>query len=213
MAEFLTGWETLPGNALEYDVSQVPARRGRIDGLTGVRVLMLGSSVTWGYASGGQALGEYLAARFAMRVTKEAVNGTTLSGDAADIYVARLQRHEERYDLVVVQLSTNDATHGRPVSAVLAALETIRAYARRMWNAPVVVYTNTRYASALYGRMVDTVLQANFPTIDLWHTLEPEHLELYMADAIHPTRAGYMRWWAPEVERQLILKKERGELR
>ncbi|OTA26163.1 hypothetical protein B9G54_05635 [Alloscardovia macacae] len=212
MADFLTGWESLPGNAAEYDVSHVSARSA-VDGLTGARVLMLGSSVTWGYASGGQALGEYLAARFRMRVTKEAVNGTTLSGDGSDTYVSRLQRREETYDLVVVQLSTNDATQSRPVRAVLAALETIRAYVRRRWNAPVVVYTNTRYGSALYGRMVDAVLQANFPTIDLWHTLEPEHLELYMADAIHPTRAGYVRWWAPEVEKQLILKQERGELR
>ena len=44
--------------------------------------------------------------------------------------------------------------------------------------------------------------------LDLWHdtafnALSPEERALYMNDAIHPTRAGYLRWWLPQFERVL----------
>ena len=28
--------------------------------------------------------------------------------------------------------------------------------------------------------------------------------DLYMADRIHPTKAGYRDWWGPEIERQIL---------
>ena len=45
--------------------------------------------------------------------------------------------------------------------------------------------------------------------LDLWNdddfnSISEEDRRLYMADPIHPKKAGYMKWWCPELERQLI---------
>ena len=51
--------------------------------------------------------------------------------------------------------------------------------------------------------------------IDLWTEL-PEITEeqraLYMADTIHPTRAGYLEWWTPVMEKDIleIIKTEKS---
>lgn len=41
--------------------------------------------------------------------------------------------------------------------------------------------------------------------IDMWNdagfnALTSEQRELYLADAIHPTNAGYLQWWTPYME-------------
>jgi lysophospholipase L1-like esterase len=41
--------------------------------------------------------------------------------------------------------------------------------------------------------------------IDLWedetfNAITPEQRALYLADAIHPTQAGYRDWWTPYME-------------
>lgn len=37
-----------------------------------------------------------------------------------------------------------------------------------------------------------------------------EERELYMADRIHPTQAGYPEWWTPKFESYLIVISETG---
>ena len=85
--------------------------------LTGKRILFLGSSVTYGAASGGESFADQIAARNGCLITKEAVSGTTLADDSADSYIARLRRisREQTFDLAVCQLSTNDATQQKPL--------------------------------------------------------------------------------------------------
>ena len=44
--------------------------------------------------------------------------------------------------------------------------------------------------------------------IDLWddggfNVITPEERKLYMADAIHPTQTGYLKWWTPKIEEGL----------
>lgn len=78
-------------------------------------------------------------------------------------------------------------------------------------------FTASRYDSAAYEAMVDRLpeLQEKWGigVIDLWssdefNNLSDEDRKIYMADGIHPTKAGYRDWWGPEMERQLgkILK-------
>ena len=49
----------------------------------------------------------------------------------------------------------------------------------------------------------------NVGVIDLWNNdhmnaATAEEKELYMNDPIHPTRAGYLTWWYPEMKKQLL---------
>ena len=44
--------------------------------------------------------------------------------------------------------------------------------------------------------------------IDLWNDeafnqISDEERNLYMADKIHPTQAGYLKWWTPRMEEDL----------
>ena len=44
--------------------------------------------------------------------------------------------------------------------------------------------------------------------IDLWHDPEmnrvsPDDYRLYMNDGVHPTKAGYLLWWTPALQRGL----------
>ena len=44
--------------------------------------------------------------------------------------------------------------------------------------------------------------------IDMWNDNEfnaagNEYLNLYMADSIHPTKAGYLKWWLPYMKETL----------
>ena len=95
---------------------------------------------------------------------------------------------------------------------VIGALETIIAYAKESWNCPVIIYTGTRFDSEPYEAMVDALpaLQEKWGVgvLDLWNDEEmnavsDEDYHLYMHDDVHPTRAGYLRWWVPKFESYL----------
>ena len=96
----------------------------------------------------------------------------------------------------------------------MGAIEYIITYAQSTWNCPVVFYTGSYYDSPEYAAMVDAVnglseKYDNFYVIDLFtpqefNNITDEQRKLYMKDNIHPTRAGYMLWWGPEMERQLL---------
>ena len=81
-------------------------------------------------------------------------------------------------------------------------------YIANRWSCPVVFYTNPRYESAAYGEMVTLLKEIaskwDISIIDLWddegfNVITPEERKLYMADAIHPTQAGYLKWWTPKI--------------
>lgn len=218
----------LPGNAEKYGMQSLAPRED--SPLAGKKALFLGSSVTYGAASLREGIPEYFSVRLDCEVTKEAVSGTTLVDDADSSYVHRLLTKVDPstdYSLVVVQLSTNDATKNKPLGdisgsrdlaefdthTVTGAMEYIIAYAQETWHCPVVFYTGSRYDSAEYAAMVQRLKELQdkwgIGVLDLWssdafNTISDADRALYMNDNIHPTKAGYREWWCPEMEAQLM---------
>ncbi len=196
--------------------------------LEGKTIIFLGSSVTAGSAAEDESFVEALAEWAGIIPVKEAVSGTTLVDQGEISYVRRLMTLDAtlRADAFVCQLSTNDASQDLPLGTmsdsvepsafdthtVAGAIESIIAYAKTTWQAPVIFFTNTRYDSPRYGQMVDLLLQIqkkwDIGVIDLWHDPEMNAVSeadraRYMADDVHPSRAGYREWWTPVIERRL----------
>ncbi|MBR5569951.1 MAG: DUF4886 domain-containing protein [Oscillospiraceae bacterium] len=205
----------------------VPKTEKVSDAISGKKIAWLGSSVTYGSASGGYSMANAIAEKREGTVCyKYAVSGTTLVNESTNSYVARMEQIDPNLelDMLVVQLSTNDATQGKTLGAisesmdmssfdtttVAGAIEYIIAYAKNTWDCPVVFYTGTQYNSEAYASMVSLLLdiQAKWGigVIDLWNNPEMTALlgtsqyAQYMSDAIHPTALGYKQWWTPVFE-------------
>lgn len=221
----------LPGNATQYAPEQV--ERIVDSPLEGKHIFFLGSSVTYGAASKGVSFADYIAVRNGCTITKEAVPGTTLVDEGIGSYISRLKKLDtaQSVDIFVCQLSTNDATQKKlsgeigqskerdsfDTKTVAGAIEYIIAYARATWNCPVMFYTNPRYDSDAYADMVELLAKIadkwDISVIDLWNdatfnSVTEEQRSLYMADSIHPTRAGYLEWWTPKMEKALYLEAQ-----
>lgn len=213
----------LAGNASAYSFDAIVAMEN--SPLAGKNVLFLGSSVTNGHSSLYSSIPEYIAARFGCNYTKEAVDGTTLVDNGASSYVQRLITKvdpADKYDLVVVQLSTNDASKNQPLgeiakgdyntATITGAMEYIVNYVKGAWDCPVVFFTNAKFDSEPYAAMVKRLceLQSKYGigVLNLWdnaqfNDITAEQRSIYMYDNIHPTKAGYRDWWGPELEQQL----------
>ena len=223
----------LPGNAAQYNLANVQKRTD--SPLKGKRILFLGSSVTYGAASQGVSFADYIGARNGCMITNEAVSGTTLVNSGSDSYISRLKKLDRSTatDLFVCQLSTNDATQKKELGkvsesydrgdfdtkTVAGAIEYVISYAQETWDCPVVFYTNPQYNSPGYATMVELLgaiqQKWDITVIDLWNdadfnAIAPEQRELYLADAIHPTKAGYLEWWTPYMENVLCEVIENG---
>lgn len=201
--------------------------------LGGKRIIFLGSSVTYGACTMGQSFIEALEEKDGIIAIKEAVSGTLLvDEDVADgkSYIARLATIDTniKADAFVCQLSTNDASHNKPLGiisdsyvkenfdtkTIAGAIEFIIAYAKQTWHCPVIFYTGTKYDSDLYKKMVELLLSIQkkwqIDVIDLWNDIEmnqvsPENYKRYMSDPIHPLRDGYREWWLPKFEEGITL--------
>lgn len=212
-------YQKLGGNSETYSLKNVEGLPS--SPLKGKNICYLGSSVTYGAASLQESFVEFIAKRNGTTYTKEAVSGTTLvsTGTGGMSYVSRLRKlsQNEKYDLFVCQLSTNDASQNKPLgeinseddTTICGAINSIIDYARASWNCPIMFYTNPRYENVLYGQMVEALNEiASFReigVIDLYedkafNAISEEERNLYMADSIHPTKAGYLKWWTPKME-------------
>ncbi len=191
-------------------------------------IIFLGSSVTYGYGSLGVSFADFLEKSDGIRAVKEAVSGTTLVDEKSNSYVSRLKTIDTniKADAFVCQLSTNDATKEKPLGkvsdsfdmnsfdtqTVAGAIEYIIAYAKDIWNCPVIFYTQAKYDSEYYGEMVTLLLEIqkkwDIHIIDFWNDEEinnitEEERKLYLVDNIHPTKAGYKIWWLPKIQKSL----------
>lgn len=217
-------WLTLlkqhPGNAEEYDVSTCELNED--SPLKGKRMIFLGSSVTFGACSFEQSFVEFLEAEDGIIPYKEAVSGTTLADLKDSSYIARMKTipADFRADAFITQLSTNDATKMIPLGTignkdtktVAGAIEYIIEYAQKTWKCPVIFYTGTQYDSKRYEEMIELLYEIQkvhkIGIIDLWNNpmnhIDKDTYSLYMADGIHPAKAGYRLWWTPEIRKSLI---------
>ena len=213
-------------DAYAYDVSLVIPDRQHP--LRGKSVVFLGSSVTVGAFSRGQACADYLARKCGLLILKEAVSGTTLANDEFDgsSYVERLHTipANTHVDALVCQLSTNDAWKGKSMGAIVeegpydtttvaGAMQHVVDYARTTWGCPVLFYSGTHFESDVYAQMVELLDELSevmdVVVIDLYHdeamrAVSPEDVALYMHDPVHPTKAGYELWWTPKFEEALM---------
>lgn len=215
-------FEGLPGNQSLYDIENVPALPH--GPLTGKDILYLGSSITRGYGSLDVSYADYIAARNGTAFYKEAISGTCLVDDSPESYVSRLHTVDvnRRFDLFVCQLSTNDFSKFKPVGAVddtdpstvCGAINHIVAYVRKTWGCPVVFYSSHRFEGAAerYREMIDDLLKIaerdHFDVINLYddddfNRITAKQRALFMADNMHPTKAGYLLWWTPVFESRL----------
>ena len=191
-------------------------------------VIFLGSSVTFGYGSMGVSFADFLEKTDGIIAIKEAVSGTTLVDIKENSYVSRMKTIDKtvKADAFVCQLSTNDATKEMPLGeinksydinefdtqTIAGAIEYIIAYAKTTWDCPVIFYTQAKYDSEHYAKMVDLLLEIqdkwDITVIDFWNDAEinnitEEQRKIYLIDHIHPTKAGYKEWWLPEFQETL----------
>ena len=191
-------------------------------------VIFLGSSVTYGYGSMGVSFADFLEKTDGINTIKEAVSGTTLVDVKDNSYVSRMKTIDKniKADAFVCQLSTNDATKEMPfgeisesydineldTQTIAGAIEYIIAYVQNTWNCPVVFYTQAKYDSDHYAKMVDLLLEIqqkwDITVIDFWNDAEinnitEEQRKIYLIDHIHPTKAGYKEWWLPKFQTTL----------
>lgn len=196
--------------------------------IKGKTVIFLGSSVTYGYGSMGVSFADYLEKTDGIHAIKEAVSGTTLVDIKDNSYVSRMKTIDKNInaDAFVCQLSTNDATKEMPLGeiskshdmndfdtqTIAGAIEYIIAHAQNTWNCPVVFYTQSKYDSDHYTKMVDLLLEIqkkwDITVIDFWNDAEINNItvdqrKLYLIDHIHPTKAGYKEWWLPKFQETL----------
>ena len=195
--------------------------------LDGKTFMFLGSSVTYGSASGGTSFVDFIRVRGNCTVIKEAVSGTTLVDNGDSSYVKRFANNlvakykDAKVDHLIVQLSTNDASQNKPLGKVIkstsstamntktivGAIEYIVAVAKETWGCEVSFYTGTKYESDLYGKMVEALYEVQkkwgIGILDLWNDEEMNAVSAadyakYMSDPIHPTAIGYRVWWTPK---------------
>lgn len=179
-------------------------------GINRKKVIFLGSSVTYGFASEGVSFADFICEKNGLEMVKEAVSGTTLVDKDNLSYVSRLKALEEsECDLFVCQLSTNDASQKLPINEVEAAIDYIIDYVKKKWNCPIAFYTNPRYDSVEYAAMVERIQEKaekeGFLLMDMWNDEKlnnkiSENRDYYMADTIHPTLAGYREIITPFME-------------
>ena len=201
------------------------------DPLSGKTILWIGSSVTYGAQSGGHysMVDAVEDLHSALVCEKYAISATTLVNTGEDSYVGRLKRipTSKTPDLIVVQLSTNDATTNKPFgeiseskdladfddTTIAGAIETIIAYARDTFNCPVCFYTGTYCQKEHYDEMVQLLLEIqkkwDIGVIDMFNNPEmtavygTEQYNTYMYDEVHPFRVGYVEWWTPVIDAAL----------
>ena len=81
---------SLEGNGEKYSLDNTPENAD--NPIKGKTVIFLGSSVTYGSASGGVSFADYIEKRDGCEMIKSAVSGTTLVESGIDSYVSRLKK-------------------------------------------------------------------------------------------------------------------------
>lgn len=179
-----------------------------------MKVLFLGSSITYGYAAGGYSFVDYVNEHSDYEVVKEAVSGTTLSDCLPDSYYERLlKRGAEGADVLLVQLSTNDASKGVPLGGVdsidpktsCGAINRIIDFGIdngcRVGFYATPVLGDDSFFAPIEGTMEMISAQRGVPFLDLNKDEKLKNLcgkPGYYADDIHPSKRGHIELFGPK---------------
>ena len=221
---------TAVATGYDYTIKET-AEADPSDPLSGLTIVWMGSSVTYGAHSGGHySMADAIADNHqGTTCLKYAVSSTTLVNGDSSSYVSRFEliKDDVKPDLVIVQLSTNDATTNKPFgemadgfdastfddTTIAGAIETIIAYCQERYNCPVVFYTGSYTVKENYADMVALLLQIQekwgIGVVDLFNDEEMTAIydtdlyHEYMSDEVHPFRKGYVEWWTPKFEAYL----------
>lgn len=214
-----------PGNAATYESSnQTPMTDSP---LKNHYILCLGSSVVEGNFARRNSFANYMEAIDGAKIVKESVSGTTIADLDDSSYLVRLKNNHpasEPVELVIVQLSTNDATQDTVMGELsdsydladfdtrtsMGAFEAIMAYCKETWDCLVVIFTvpstHNERISESYGALVDLTSEMtekwDAQVLDFWYgekfnSITDEQWSFWMANASHPKRTGYLEWWKP----------------
>ena len=215
--------------ACNAEISSFTVKTSAVDGYTklnahplaNTKIFYLGSSITRGEASGGVAFGEIINKISGNPFVKEAVSGTTLVDNESESYVQRFNKLDfsQKPDFLVVQLSTNDFSKGKPMgsvsttqtsgfdtSTVSGAIEHIIAQAKQKCpTVKVVFYTGAvrkgwqyegAYENYINGDFAKICSKWNVKPLDIFHS-DYNRYSFYMQDDIHPKIECYSAVWAP----------------
>lgn len=162
---------SVAANDSRYNANKQEYVGGALDGKV---IYWLGSSVTYGSASEGQSMADYLAALTGCISVKDAISGTTIFDDNAstatgrDSYTRRLVNStvydkEQQVDAFICQISTNDARNDRlnkrgeitgadvlassefDKATTLGGVEFIITYVTETWGCPVYFYSGSYF--------------------------------------------------------------------
>lgn len=162
-------------NAAGYSVAEVERRED--SPLADKTIYWLGSSVTYGSASGQESMADFLSALTGCKSVKEAVSGTTLYDDGGNgdsgvrSYTRRMVYGKNfdksaQVDAFVCQISTNDARNDRlgkwgamreddevvldsfDTKTTLGGVEYIISYVTTTWNCPVYFYSGSYFGDS-----------------------------------------------------------------
>lgn len=116
------------------------------------------------------------------------------------------------------------------VKTSVGALEYIVAYAAETWNCPIYLFSNARFddegkraSKDPKGSEYADLVKAAHAVAEKWNAMDgitvkvidlfndrefnavsDEDYEFYMHDAVHPYKAGYLKWWTPAFEKVLL---------
>ena len=160
------------GNDSAYDLKKVqPMAESPLNGKT---ILWLGSSVTYGAGSNGQALPQFMAAADGAVSVTEAMSGTTLAtipGQEEKSYISRMLNskkfpEEDSVDFFICQISTNDCKQENlplwgelttsdvtdpeqfDLGTTMGAVEYLIRYVHDSWDCPVIFYSGSYFGNA-----------------------------------------------------------------
>lgn len=179
-----------------------------------MKAFFLGSSITYGYAAGGYSFVDYMKERSDYEVVKEAVSGTTLSNCLPDSYYERLlKRGTEGAGVLLVQLSTNDASKGVALGGVdsidpktsCGAINRIIDFGIdngcRVGFYATPVLGDDSFFAPIEGAMEMISAQRGVPFLDLNKDEKLKNLcgkPGYYADDIHPSKRGHIELFGPK---------------
>ena len=159
-------------NGEDYDLENIIKRKSPLNDKT---LYWLGSSVTYGSASNGISMTDYIAQLTGSSFKKDAVSGTTIFSDGSSTnsgeksYTSRLTNSEifdkeAKIDAFICQISTNDclsanlSKRGRmtgedvieekyfDLKTSLGGVEYIISYVTETWHCPIYFYSGAYFA-------------------------------------------------------------------